>query len=64
MTDMLTYVQASAHLLGVPLDPARAQRVAQHLERTAAMAQLLADYPLTPDMELTEIYCPYRVVAQ
>jgi hypothetical protein len=54
----LAYVHASAALQGLPLDAARAQRVAQHLLRTAHMAQLLECAPLEPDDELAEIYCP------
>jgi len=55
---LLPYVHASAALLGLPLDPARAQRVATHLERTAAMAQLLEAAPLAPDDEPAQVYCP------
>jgi Protein of unknown function (DUF4089) len=57
-TQTLAYVQASAAALGVPLDAARAQRVAGHLQRTAALAQLLEQFPLAPEDELAEIYCP------
>ncbi|XAH24100.1 DUF4089 domain-containing protein [Xylophilus sp. GW821-FHT01B05] len=56
--DLLPYVNASAALLGLPLDQAHAQRVAAHLARTAAMAQLLEAAPLAPDDEPAEIYCP------
>jgi Protein of unknown function (DUF4089) len=64
MVDMLAYVNTSAALLDLPLDPAQAQRVAQHLERTAALAQLLAQFPMLPEHELAEIYCPDRLVDQ
>jgi hypothetical protein len=56
--DLVGYVRASAKLLALPLDEARVQRVAQHLGRTAALAQLLDAMPLTPEDELAEIYCP------
>lgn len=56
--DVLAYVRASAALQGLPLDAARAQRVALHLARTAHLAQLLMDTPLSPEDELAEIYCP------
>lgn len=57
-TQTLAYVQASAAALGLALDDARAQRVASHLVRTAAMAQLLDDVAMAADDELAEIYSP------
>ena len=56
--ETLAYVKASAAALGVPLDAARALRVAGHLERTAAMAALLERVPLAPEDELAEIFNP------
>lgn len=56
--EALSYVIASAAALDLPLDEARAQRVATHLQRTAAMATPLMKLPLTPEAELAEIYCP------
>jgi Protein of unknown function (DUF4089) len=61
--ETLAYVQASAAALGLPLDAARAQRVATHLQRTAALAQLLEQFPLDPEDELAEIYCPKQPLA-
>ncbi|MES3010282.1 MAG: AtzG-like protein [Pseudomonadota bacterium] len=54
----LAYVQASAATLGVPMDDARAARVAAHLQRTAALAALLQGAELALHDELAEIYCP------
>ncbi|MDP2066064.1 MAG: DUF4089 domain-containing protein [Burkholderiaceae bacterium] len=56
--DVLAYVQSTGALLGIPMDTARAQRVAAHLQRTAALAALLAQAPLTPEDELAEIFNP------
>ena len=56
--DVLNYVTSSAMLLGIPMDAARASRVASHLQRTAAMAALLDAANLSVDDELAEIYCP------
>ena len=56
--ETLAYVKASAVALGIPLDAARAQRVAAHLERTAALAALLERVPLAPEDELAEIFNP------
>ena len=55
---ILTYVRAAAGLLELPLDAARAERVAAHLARTATMAELLAAVPLPPAAEPAEGYCP------
>ncbi|EGI78301.1 DUF4089 domain-containing protein [Hylemonella gracilis] len=60
--EMLTYVRASARLLDLPLDEARAARVAGHLQRTAAMAALLERLDLAVEDEPAEIYCPARPV--
>ena len=54
----LAYVKASAVALALPLDEARAARVAANLTRTAAMAALLSDVPLALHDELAEIYRP------
>ena len=66
MTDAeaLAYTHASAALLGLPLDAARAQRVAAHLQRTALLAALLEQAALAPDEEPAEIYCPKRPTAR
>ena len=56
--DLLSYVKVSAKLLALPLDDERALRVAEHMERTAGLAQLLETAVLSPEDELTEIYCP------
>ena len=54
----LAYVTSTATLLGIPMDAARAERVASHFQRTRAMSAMLnnADLPVTE--ELAEIYCP------
>lgn len=56
--DILAYVRASAALQGLPMDAARAQRVAEHMARTAHLAQLLEGAPLGPEDEIAEIYSP------
>jgi hypothetical protein len=52
------YINATAALLALPLDAARTERVAEHLQRTAAMAALLEGADLAPHDELAEIYSP------
>jgi Protein of unknown function (DUF4089) len=65
MTDdvVLAYVKATAAMLALPLDEARAQRVAGHLSRTAVLAKLLDDTPLGVEVELAEIYKPAPFVS-
>jgi len=54
----LNYVQASTVVLGLALEAPQAGRVAAHLQRTAAMAELLDAFVLGDDEELAEIFCP------
>ncbi len=55
-TTMAAYVSASAALLRLPMDEARARRVADHLQRTAAMARLLEQAGLAATDEPAEVY--------
>jgi len=54
----LNYVNSAAAVLGIPMDAARAGRVASHLQRTRAIAALLDGADLSVADELAEIYCP------
>jgi hypothetical protein len=56
--ELLAYVQAAANLLQLPLSETRAQAVALHLGRTAALARLLDAAPLPAGEEIAQIYCP------
>ena len=56
--DVLNFVTANARMVGIPLDAAQAERVATHLQRTAAMAALLDAFPLHDEDEPAEIYRP------
>lgn len=55
---VLHYVKAAALALALPLDAARAERVAAHLARTAALAQVLESAALGVEDEPAEVYCP------
>ena len=57
-SEVLAYVKASAAAQGLPMDEARALRVATHMARTAHLAQLLDAVPLGVEDELAEIYKP------
>jgi hypothetical protein len=56
--ETLAFVHINGKALGLTLDEASAARVAAHLQRTAAMAQLLESVCLSPADEPAEIYCP------
>jgi hypothetical protein len=58
MKDVLAYVKAAAVMLDLPLDDARAERVAGHLALSASLAQALEAFPLAPEVEPAEVYCP------
>jgi hypothetical protein len=55
---ILAYVLAAAPTLGLALDAQRAAAVAQHFGRTLAMARLLEQAPLAPELEPAEINRP------
>jgi hypothetical protein len=63
-TQALTYVQATARAIGLPLDDARARAVALHFARSVAIARVLDTAPLAPEGELAEIYRPAPFPAQ
>lgn len=54
----LAYVKAAATAVALPLDEARAQRVAVHLGRTAVLAAQLDAFDLALSDESAEIFCP------
>lgn len=54
----LDYVRASAAALQLPLDAARAERVAGHLQRTAQIAAVLETVPLSPEDEPVALFSP------
>ena len=56
--ETLAYVKAAALAVRLPLDDATAQRVADHMGRTAAMARMLDGAELAPEQELAEIFRP------
>lgn len=56
--EVLAYVKAAAHVAQLPLDETRAQAVAAHLARTAAIARQLDAAGLAPEHEPAEVYRP------
>ena len=56
--ELVAYVRSAANLLQLPLAEGRAEAVALHLGRTAALAWLLEAAPLAAEEEIAQIYCP------
>jgi hypothetical protein len=56
--DSAAYVDAAAVLIGLTLDPAHRPGVIVNLERIAAMAALVMDFPLPAETEPAPIYQP------
>ncbi len=55
---VLDYVKAAAALAGLPMDEARAKRVAAHLARSAELAALVQAAALDLEDEPAEVYRP------
>lgn len=60
MTDqqLLAYAKASADVLGIPMDAARALRVAGYLQLSGQFAGQLDAVAMGPELEPAEVYCP------
>ena len=56
--DAEAYVDAAAALIGLPLDPAHRPGVVLNLERIAAMAALVMEFPLPEETEPAPVYTP------
>ena len=54
--DPETYVDASAALVGLPIDPAHRPGVILNLERLAQLAALLMEFPLTNEAEPAPVF--------
>jgi len=56
--DPETYVDASAALVGLPIDPAHRPGVILNLERLAQLAALVMEFPLTDEAEPAPVFRP------
>ena len=54
----LDYVKAAAAVVELPLDEARAKRVADYLMLAAGFARALEEFPLDGTDEPAQVYCP------
>jgi len=57
-TDIEAYVDATAQLIGLPLDPAHRPGVVLNLGRIAQMAALVMEFPLPEETEPAPVYEP------
>lgn len=60
MTDFqaLAFVNASSAALGLPMDEARARRVAAYLQLASGFAQLIESVEMGPEAEPAELFSP------
>ncbi|MCA3246926.1 MAG: DUF4089 domain-containing protein [Azospirillum sp.] len=58
MDDIDAFIDRTAALLGLPLDPAHKPGVAANLGRTAAIAKLVTEFPLPDDVEPGPVWRP------
>ena len=56
--DAKAYVEATAQLVGLSLDPAHLPGVIVNLERIAQMAGLVMEFPLPEETEPAPVYTP------
>jgi hypothetical protein len=57
-TDVETYVDAAAALIGLPLDPAHRPGVILNMQRIAEMAALVMAFPLPDGTEPAPVFLP------
>lgn len=56
--DIEHYVEQMARVLDLPLNPAYTPGVIDNMARTAAIAQLVLEFPLPADLEVAPIFSP------
>ncbi|WOB42205.1 DUF4089 domain-containing protein [Thermoleptolyngbya oregonensis NK1-22] len=52
------YAEQAAALIGLPIPPDCKPGVIANLERTAAIAQLVLEFPLSPEVESAAVFVP------
>lgn len=57
--DLERYVEQAAALIGLPIPPDCKPSVIANLERTAAIAQLVLEFPLPPETESAAVFVPF-----
>jgi Protein of unknown function (DUF4089) len=56
--DSATLVDLTAQLIGLELDPAHRSGVIANLERTAAIAKLVMEFPIADEVEVATVFQP------
>ncbi|BAU41394.1 DUF4089 domain-containing protein [Leptolyngbya sp. O-77] len=56
--DLERYAEQTAALIGLPIPPDCKPGVIANLERTAAIAQLVLEFPLSPEAESAAVFVP------
>ncbi|MGB3509362.1 MAG: DUF4089 domain-containing protein [Microcoleaceae cyanobacterium] len=58
MKNIEKYVEFTAELINLPLQPEHFPGVVENLERIAAIAKLVIDFPLPPEIEAAPKFDP------
>jgi Protein of unknown function (DUF4089) len=58
MINIEEYVDRTAELINLPLDPEHRPGVVVNFERIAAIAQLVTEFPLPPEIEAAPVFKP------
>jgi hypothetical protein len=64
MADYAAYVDRTAEMLGITIAPNQRQGVIDNVMRTAAIAQLVMEFPLPPDLEAAPQFEPFAPVPE
>ncbi len=58
MINIEEYVDRTAELINLPLDPEHRPGVVVNFERIAAIARLVTEFPLPPEVEVAPVFEP------
>ena len=58
MVNVEEYVARTAELINLPLDPEHRPGVVVNFERIAAIARLVTEFPLPPEVEVAPVFEP------
>lgn len=58
MSNISEYVDQTAKLIDLPIDPEYREGVISNLEQIAAIAKLITEFPLTDEIEIAPVFDP------
>ncbi|EAW34653.1 DUF4089 domain-containing protein [Lyngbya sp. PCC 8106] len=58
MNNIAEYVDQTAKLIDLPIDPEYREGVISNLEKIAVLAQLITEFPLTYEIEIAPVFDP------